>query len=109
MAIIGAGPYGMAAGACLRAAGVDTRVFGVPMGFWQQMPKGMYLRSGWRASRFATPDGVATLDQYRQQPGVTINLSMQPQLQSFVEYGLWVQRQMVPDVDRRHVARLETA
>ncbi len=44
VAIIGAGPYGLAAARRLR--GLDVRVFGRPMSFWRDhMPKGMKLRS----------------------------------------------------------------
>src|SRR5213079_230240 len=47
VAIVGAGPYGLSAAAHLRAAnGLDVRVFGEPMSFWERhMPKGMLLRS----------------------------------------------------------------
>jgi cation diffusion facilitator CzcD-associated flavoprotein CzcO len=47
VAIIGAGPYGLAAAAHLNAAnGIDIRVLGRPMSFWdEQMPRGMRLRS----------------------------------------------------------------
>ncbi len=45
--VIGAGPYGLAAAAAARAAGLDTLVVGRPMGFWRDhMPPGMFLRSG---------------------------------------------------------------
>ena len=45
VAVIGAGPYGLAIAAHLAAAGVETRTFGEPMGFWRNnMPKGMKLR-----------------------------------------------------------------
>ena len=49
--VIGAGPFGLAAAAHLKAQGVATRVFGEPMSFWRQnMPKGMKLRSPWGAT-----------------------------------------------------------
>ena len=35
VAIVGAGPYGLAAAAHLRRAGVEVRVIGQPMSFWQ--------------------------------------------------------------------------
>jgi cation diffusion facilitator CzcD-associated flavoprotein CzcO len=45
-AVIGAGPHGLAATAHLRAAGLDVRMFGEPLEFWQRhMPAGMLLRS----------------------------------------------------------------
>ena len=54
--IIGAGPYGLSSAAYLRAAGVETRVFGEPMTFWENhMPAGMCLRSNWGASHIADP------------------------------------------------------
>ena len=45
VAIVGAGPYGIGAGARLRElAGLDVRVFGEPMEFWNShMPEGMLL------------------------------------------------------------------
>ena len=46
VSIVGAGPYGLSAAAHLHALGVDTRVFGEPMQFWNTgMPPGMLLRS----------------------------------------------------------------
>src|SRR5690348_13926276 len=63
--IIGAGPYGLAAAAHLRAAGVEARVFGEAMAFWaRQMPAGMLLRSYWDASHIADPARDLTLDAY---------------------------------------------
>jgi len=46
VAIIGAGPYGLSVAACLEGAGVEHRVFGVPMESWSNnMPPGMCLKS----------------------------------------------------------------
>ena len=54
--IVGAGPYGLSSAAYLRAVGVETRVFGEPMTFWENhMPAGMCLRSNWGASHIADP------------------------------------------------------
>jgi len=40
--VIGAGPYGLAVAAHLKARGVATHAFGEPMSFWRRhMPKGM--------------------------------------------------------------------
>jgi cation diffusion facilitator CzcD-associated flavoprotein CzcO len=45
VAIIGAGPYGLATAAHLRAAKIETCVFGEPMAFWEnQMPKGFLTK-----------------------------------------------------------------
>jgi FAD-dependent urate hydroxylase len=46
VAVIGAGPYGLSAGAHLKAKGISARVFGEPMEFCaKKMPEGMLLRS----------------------------------------------------------------
>ncbi|MGA7958471.1 MAG: NAD(P)/FAD-dependent oxidoreductase, partial [Xanthobacteraceae bacterium] len=51
VAIFGAGPYGLAAAAHLRAVNVSVRVFGEAMSFWRRhMPSGMKLRSPWIAT-----------------------------------------------------------
>ena len=45
--VIGAGPYGIATAALARERGIETTVVGQPLGFWyENMPEGMYLRSG---------------------------------------------------------------
>jgi hypothetical protein len=106
VAIIGAGPYGLSAAAYLRAAGVETRVFGEPMAFWQnQMPAGMCLRSNWGASHIADPQRELTLDEYCRQHGNHISKPIP--IKRFVDYGLWYQRSAVPDVDERPVRSVE--
>ena len=63
--VIGAGPYGLAAAAHLKHAGIETVVFGSTMHFWKNhMPAGMLLRSPWSASHIGDPDGQLTLDRY---------------------------------------------
>ena len=65
VAVIGAGPYGLATAAYLRAAKIETCVFGEPMSFWEnQMPEGMLLRSSWDACHIADPQRSSTLDNY---------------------------------------------
>jgi FAD-dependent urate hydroxylase len=104
--IVGAGPYGLAAAAHLRAEGVETRVFGDPMVFWREhMPAGMLLRSGWEASFISDPKNSYTLDQYNQLTGA--RLAYPVPLAGFVDYGLWFQGKVVPDLDPRRVARIE--
>ena len=104
--VIGAGPYGLGATAQLRAAGVETRIFGVPMSFWQEnMPIGMRLRSPWEGTNIGNESGPFSLDRYAYVCGVpqVRNLS----LADFVAYGMWVQRHAAPDVDRRKVSLVE--
>ncbi len=104
--VIGAGPYGLAAANFLRARGVEVRVFGSPMAFWaEQMPAGMFLRSNWEASHIADPEGTLNLDAFRDAEGNHFEKPIP--LKRFVDYGLWYQRRAVPDVDLRHVTRVE--
>ena len=55
--VVGAGPYGLTAGALLRRAGVPVEVFGDPLSFWKEMPSGLCLRSNWGASSFVEQRG----------------------------------------------------
>ena len=108
VAIIGAGPYGLAAAAHLRSANVDVCVFGKPMEFWErQMPAGMLLRSNWEGSHIADPHGGLTLDRYQRAQG--IQLPRPVRRDDFVNYGRWFQRQAVPDLDGRCATRIEAA
>jgi len=107
VAIIGAGPYGLSATAHLRTVkGLDVHTFGQPMSFWQHnMPVGMLLRSGWAATHIADPHQSLTLEDYRTASGN--HFSTPVPLDRFVDYGLWYQRQVVPDLDERKVVRIE--
>ena len=106
--ILGAGPYGLSAGAHLRQVkGLDVRVFGEPMSFWDRnMPLGMILRSAWTATTIADPRQLWTLDAYKAASGN--HLSAPVPLDRFIEYGQWYQRQAVPDLDQRKIARIES-
>jgi len=107
VAILGAGPYGLAAGAHLRqVAGLDVQVFGEPMEFWKaQMPAGMFLRSPWSASHISDPDLQLSLDAFRKQLGRDITSPIP--LDDFVKYGLWFQNQAVPGVIRRRITSIQ--
>lgn len=105
--IIGAGPYGLSAAAHLRTIkGLEVRVFGEPMSFWERnMPVGMFLRSNWTATRIADPHCSLTLEAYQEACG---NHLFHPvPLDRFIQYGLWYQRQAVPDLDRRKITCVE--
>ena len=108
VAILGAGPYALAAGAHLRRIkGLEVRAFGEPMSFWKnQMPAGMFLRSSWEASTIADPENALTLDAYRSAS--SNHLSAPVALERFVEYGLWFQRKSVPNLDQRKITEIET-
>ena len=109
VAIIGAGPYGLAAAAHLHAAnGLDIRVFGEPMSFWdEQMPRGMILRSPYVASNIADPERELTLDGFQER--TKRQLPQPVALGQFVDYGRWFREQALPGthLDRRRVGRIE--
>ena len=108
VAIVGAGPYGLAAAAHLRSANVAQRVFGKAMESWQRhMPAGMLLRSYWEGSHISDPHGDLTLDRY--QRALRVRLPRPVRRDDFISYGQWFQRQAVPDLDSRRVTRIEAA
>ena len=106
MVIIGAGPYGLAVAAHLRARGIELYVFGHAMSFWEShMPRGMLLRSAWHASSISDPHNRLTLDAYEAQSGRSFPRPLAGD--EFVSYGRWFQRAAVPKLDTRHVSAVE--
>jgi len=106
VAVIGAGPYGLAAASHLRASGKVTIVFGQPMEFWErQMPAGMFLRSAWYACDISDPLGHFSLNDFKTREKQEFAAPVP--LESFVRYGHWFQRQVISDLDRRKVTRIE--
>jgi hypothetical protein len=105
VAILGAGPYGLAAAAQLRHVGADVRIFGDPMSFWRTMPEGMLLRSNWTATCIVDYRGPLSLDAYCQATGNRFGRPIP--LDRFIQYGEWVQQRVAPNVDRRTAARVE--
>lgn len=102
VAVIGAGPHGLAAVAHLRAAGVPTAIFGVALEFWREtMPGGMLLRSPLRASSISSPGEALSLDHWAAEQ----HRQLAPHLPigDFTAYGSWFQRRAAPDLDRRRV------
>jgi hypothetical protein len=103
VAIVGAGPYGLSAAAHLKALGMDVRIFGRPMDFWaSKMPSGMLLRSPRVASNISDPARAFSLDAFESSAGVPPTAPLP--LGTFVDYGRWFQRELIPGLDRRGVA-----
>lgn len=103
VAVVGAGPYGLAVGSQLREAGVGVRLFGDLMSFWRDhMPRGMLLRSEWAGSHIGDRKGPLSLDRYEEARGAA--LSRRIPLPDFIDYARWYQEQGAPDLDPRHVA-----
>ena len=106
VAVVGAGPYGLATAAHLKSAKIATRVFGRPMSFWREhMPAGMRLRSPWAASHIAHPKDEYSLEAYAAMRGFEA-LEQMP-VTEFIRYGCWFQAQAVPDLDTRKVISIE--
>jgi cation diffusion facilitator CzcD-associated flavoprotein CzcO len=106
VAIIGAWPYGLSATAHLRAAGVDARIFGPTMDFWErQMPAGMLLRSSWDACHISDPEQGLRLDDYQAETKAQFRRPVP--LDDFLGYGKWFQRRTAPDLDTRRVELVE--
>jgi hypothetical protein len=101
IAIIGAGPYGLALGAHLRAAGADFRIFGYPMDLWRNhMPEGMFLKSDGFASNLYDPKGDFPLARYCQENSIKYSDDRIPvRLDTFVDYGLAFKNRLVPNVE----------
>lgn len=111
VAIIGAGPYGLALSAYLRELQVEHRIFGVPMETWlTKMPKGMLLKSHGFASDLYDPNDSYTLKRFCGWSGVPYDdYGVPVALKTFCDYGLAFQRSFVPDVDERMVAAVARA
>ena len=107
VAIIGAGPYGLACAAHLRHAGLEPLVFGDPMGYWRKhMPRQMLLRSRRCASHIADPTQALTIDEYEKSAGT--KLSEPIDIESYIGYADWFCRIAAPGVDQRRVQQLDS-
>lgn len=71
------------------------------------MPEGMLLRSNWTATQIADPNRSLTLEAFRSVNGN--HLAAPVPLDRFVQYGLWYQRQAIPDLDQRKVICVESS
>src|SRR5580658_2866791 len=103
VAIVGAGPYGLSIAAHLADAGrAWHRIFGPPMSFWREMPATLTLKSFAFATNIAVPRPHFTFPEYCRSHGLP---DLEPcTMESFADYGLWVQRALVPDADPVQVA-----
>ncbi len=109
VAIVGAGPYGLSIASHLRHAGVSFRIFGRPMDSWRDhMPKGMFLKSDGFASTIDDPDREFTLKQYCSNSGIPYaDLGIPVSRDTFVEFGLAFQGQLLPNLENKLVTNVE--
>jgi FAD-dependent urate hydroxylase len=104
--VVGAGPYGLSAAAHLQGRGLKVAIFGKPLHLWREcMPQGMLLRSYWWATNISDPDKKYRLEQYFEAEGQQATDPFSRE--AFISYGLWFQKQAVPNVDETYVANIE--
>jgi cation diffusion facilitator CzcD-associated flavoprotein CzcO len=93
LAVVGAGPYGLATAARARARGVNVVLFGEPMGFWRDcMPAQMLLRSGrdWHLD----PAGVDTFEAFLVGTGTGLADAEPIPIGMMLDYSDWfIERQ----------------
>jgi thioredoxin reductase len=110
VAIIGAGPYGLSIATQLAAYDVPFRIFGNAMHTWRtQMPKGMRLKSEGFASTLYDAKSAFTLGTYCHQRNIPYaDIGLPVQLDTFIGYGEEFQRRLVPNLEPKQVAALES-
>jgi len=70
------------------------------------MPAGMILRSRKRASSISAPRRALAIERFEQATDKVVH-APNLLLEEFVEYGMWFQRQVMPDLDPRRVECLD--
>ncbi|MBV9228627.1 MAG: NAD(P)/FAD-dependent oxidoreductase [Chloroflexi bacterium] len=105
--VVGAGPYGLSAAAHLRGRGLKVAIFGKTLELWRyRMPPGMCLRSHWWATDLSDPKKQYSFNRFykqsaKYQPGYPVPI------ETFIDYALWFQKNVVPDVDETYVSSIE--
>ncbi|WP_327662045.1 MULTISPECIES: FAD-dependent oxidoreductase [unclassified Streptomyces] len=110
VAVIGAGPYGLSTAAHLRARGIPVRVFGEPMVSWRShMPEGMILKSVPSASNIDAPQRGHKLVDYCDAAGTKRLVTDEDLISAdtFVAYGDWFQKRLVPELERVRVVSVD--
>ncbi|MBE3560254.1 MAG: NAD(P)/FAD-dependent oxidoreductase [Ktedonobacteraceae bacterium] len=106
-AVVGAGPYGLSVAAHLLGQNLKVAIFGKPLELWRDhMPPGMLLRSHWWGTNLADPQQKFTMKNFFKQ--TTRHKACYPlPIETFIEYGLWFQRNAVPHVDETYVSSIQ--
>jgi cation diffusion facilitator CzcD-associated flavoprotein CzcO len=104
VAIVGSGPNALSLAAHLRALGVDFRVFGPPMKFWHDMPRGINLKSFAYATNVYVPARGQTFPEWCRARGLE---DFEPcTMKSFADYGTWMKDHFVPGLEPVQVSRV---
>jgi hypothetical protein len=75
------------------------------MSFWNTMPKGLWMRSRRNGSSIGDVTGPLSMEGYTAATDAVVDRHLK--LTTFIEYGLWYQQRVAPDVIRRQVVQLE--
>lgn len=107
LAIIGAGPFGLATAALARHRGVSYRLFGPPMELWRRhMPDGMLLRSA--SDWHLDARGQHTFDAFLAERPLPPGAANAPiQLTRFLDYSAWFIERTGIEADTRFVTTLD--
>jgi Pyridine nucleotide-disulphide oxidoreductase len=108
VAVVGAGPYGLAVAAHLGALNVPHRIFGRAMDAWlHNMPEKMVLKSEGLASSISSPGDAFSLERFCRETGRPYKPYGQPiSNETFSEYGLAFRRTLVPNLEEINVVSL---
>lgn len=88
--IIGAGPYGLAAAAQAKQAGLNYLLIGEPMKFWRTcMPSFMVVRSPFLVSSLYSPEPGLRLEDYYRETGRTAAKREKISLKIYLKYIDW--------------------
>jgi lysine/ornithine N-monooxygenase len=88
LAIIGSGPYGISLAAHAQETGLDYKLFGYPMDFWQnKMPPEMFIRTKLNFLGLSDPHDRFTLEAYQQEKHLNINYPTSRSL--WIDYAFW--------------------
>jgi NADPH-dependent 2,4-dienoyl-CoA reductase/sulfur reductase-like enzyme len=93
VAIVGAGPYGLATAA--HATGLHAVVFGHPMQTWKRMQPDMQLRAVWERMTLTAPGGRGTLDEWMAATGAVRKEPMTPP--DLIAYADWYRQHYVAE------------
>lgn len=92
VAIVGAGPYGLATAAY--SVGLRSVVFGSPVSTWRRMQPDMQLRGSWEHMTLTGPANRGTIMEYALETGTTKKDPMTPP--DFISYLDWFRERHVP-------------
>jgi FAD-dependent urate hydroxylase len=105
--IVGAGPYGLSLAAQLRKRKICFRIVGQAMKFWRDMPIGINLKSPALGTNIYVSEPGYMFPEWCRQRGLE---DFEPcTMQSFAQYGLWMQERFVPELESEEVMNVSAA